>query len=475
MTKFRDWRLRQKFMAITALAAGLPLLFYAAIPLKSSFESLKSLQDDFLLSKMTAAESMVRQRRQMLEDTANLIAKHPDLQQFIQENSETLFNPVKSTDRTGAKKGERFQGIDLAYLYFSDGTVQFISAPPSYVNPQSFGKPIEEWLESESVRSSVTSGFSGVEGRKYLMAISKVRGRSEKEDSKTSYLVLGMDLDGEERVAQLFGTSVGDAMLTVDPKAETSDESIDPVTFIENDIEVGVRKPQKNLGKENQFLLTLYHPRGRYDEIESNQIWFFVLFLLGAYLAAVIGTAGSAAVVLKPLAKLIETMRSVSGPSTYSHRAPEDRKDEIGQLAINFNRLMRRLQVAQRELQIAQKHAIEAEKLETIHAMVITLAHEINNPLTALLGEAEMLLMDGRLIPADRTSVEVIRNMSVRIQKVITKLQDAQAVEMTAYTDWQQMIKVDLEEVAPAPVVASPQLVSDEAKSWNEGKTWDDA
>ncbi|MCB9783890.1 MAG: HAMP domain-containing protein [Candidatus Omnitrophica bacterium] len=35
-------------------------------------------------------------------------------------------------------------------------------------------------------------------------------------------------------------------------------------------------------------------------------------------------------------------MRSVSGPSTYSHRAPEDRKDEIGQLAINFNRLMRR-------------------------------------------------------------------------------------------------------------------------------------
>ncbi|MCB9783889.1 MAG: hypothetical protein H6751_13070 [Candidatus Omnitrophica bacterium] len=114
--------------------------------------------------------------------------------------------------------------------------------------------------------------------------------------------------------------------------------------------------------------------------------------------------------------------------------------------------------------------------METIHAMVITLAHEINNPLTALLGEAEMLLlMDGRLIPADRTSVEVIRNMSVRIQKVITKLQDAQAVEMTAYTDWQQMIKVDLEEVALAPVVASPQLVSDEAKSWNEGKTWDDA
>ncbi|MCB9783891.1 MAG: hypothetical protein H6751_13080 [Candidatus Omnitrophica bacterium] len=74
------------------------------------------------------------------------------------------------------------------------------------------------------------------------------------------------------------------------------------MTFIENDIEVGVRKPSENLGKENQFLLTLYHPRGRYDEIESNQIWFFVLFLLGAYLAAVIGTAGSAAVVLKPLA-----------------------------------------------------------------------------------------------------------------------------------------------------------------------------
>lgn len=158
--------------------------------------------------------------------------------------------------------------------------------------------------------------------------------------------------------------------------------------------------------------------------------------------------------VLRPLGRLIETMRSVSGPSTYSHRAPEDRKDEIGQLAINFNRLMRRLQVAQRELQIAQKHAIESEKLETVHAMVITLAHEINNPLTALLGEAEMLLMDGRLVPADRSSVEVIRNMSIRIQRVIAKLQDVQAVEMTAYTDWQQMIKIDLDDVKPA--AASP-------------------
>lgn len=435
-------------MAITVLAAGLPLLFYAAIPLKSSFDSLRSLQDDYLRSKMSAAESMLRMRRQTLEETANLIAAFPEIRRFAVDRQKELWGSRGKKTHWNRMGGGRFHGIDLIYLASPEGEVEFLSVPPANTDPKIYREPIENWNRTSLEEAPSTSGFCGLGGRKFLLAIARIADPDPAVGA--AFLALGVELEEDERVAELFGLGAGEASLSVDASGALAHSKTDPVTFVESDLEVGIRKPLKNLDLEDQFLLTLYHSRGRYDEIESHQIWFFVLFLLGAYLAAVFATAGSAAVVLRPLGRLIETMRSVSGPSTYSHRAPEDRKDEIGQLAINFNRLMRRLQVAQRELQIAQKHAIEAEKLETVHAMVITLAHEINNPLTALLGEAEMLLMDGRLVPADRSSVEVIRNMSMRIQRVIAKLQDVQAVEMTAYTDWQQMIKIDLDDVKSA-------------------------
>ncbi len=454
MTRFKDWRLRQKFMAITALAAGLPLLFYAAIPLKSSFESLKSLQKEFLEYKMNAAESVIKQRRLMLEQTASLLAADPHLRTvFFGDVDRT---PPHRNSATETVNMGHFQGVDLAYIYTPGEEAELLSELPSEISVDSLAHPVENWLKSRSEAFLSTSGFSGIDGRKYLLAISRFGSQSDGSADGLRCLVLGIDLENSKRLAELTAVTQGDVSLMVTTRESATEIGTDSSPFDANELELGVKKVQKSFDPESPFLLTLYHPRGEYDEIESNQIWFFVLFLLGAYLAAVIATAGSAAVVLRPLGRLIETMRSVSGPTTYNHRASEDRKDEIGQLAINFNRLMRRLQVAQRELQIAQKHALEAEKLETVHAMVITLAHEINNPLTALLGEAEMLLMDGRLLPADRTAVEVIRNMSMRIQRVITKLQDVQEVEMTAYTDWQQMIKINLEDTDPVdPVSAS--------------------
>jgi len=442
-------------MAITALAAGLPLLFYAAFPLKSSFESLETLQIGLLKTKMNAAESMVKQRRTMLEDTASLLAASTDLRQQIKGYLRAVREEKGGSTSIRISRGH-FQDIDLAYTYSMDGSIETLTDMPKDVSMESLSSPVLSWVNSRTRISPSTSGFGKVDGRKFLLAMAKVSAIPNADGDPEKFVVVGIDLEDSDRLTDLTGFSPGDVTLMVADPATARQLGSDATPFEANELNVGIKRIQKSFDTENPFLLTLFHPRGEYDQIESNQIWFFVAFLLGAYLAAVIGTAGSAAVVLRPLGRLIETMRSVSGPSTYNHRAPEDRKDEIGQLAINFNRLMRRLQVAQRELQIAQKHALEAEKLETVHAMVITLAHEINNPLTALLGEAEMLLMDGRLVPADRSSVEVIRNMSMRIQRVIIKLQDVQAVEMTAYTDWQQMIKVDLEDTHPVNPVGAP-------------------
>jgi signal transduction histidine kinase len=186
-------------------------------------------------------------------------------------------------------------------------------------------------------------------------------------------------------------------------------------------------------------------PRALFGPLISSQFWAFLLFTASLYLSAIIGTTCAAAVVLKPLKRLIELMGSVGGADTYKTRAPEDRSDEIGDLALSFNRLMSRLQMAQRELELVRKEEIEIERLEAIHAMVITVAHEVNNPLTFILGQAELMLMEDDLTPENRNSLEVIRNMSLRIANVIKQLQDLQKAEMTSYIDWQQMIKLEPE------------------------------
>jgi signal transduction histidine kinase len=140
---------------------------------------------------------------------------------------------------------------------------------------------------------------------------------------------------------------------------------------------------------------------------------------------------------------------------------PEDRADEIGRLAAGFNRLMARLEAAQMEIEAAEAQKIEAERLETIHAMVVTLAHEINNPLTYILGEADLMLMDDELSDEDRRRAELIRDMSLRISGVIQKLQDLQKAELVTYLDWQKMLRIgDDDPGNPSLATTSARLVN---------------
>ncbi|HUQ45999.1 MAG TPA: response regulator [Gemmatimonadaceae bacterium] len=103
--------------------------------------------------------------------------------------------------------------------------------------------------------------------------------------------------------------------------------------------------------------------------------------------------------------------------------------------------LRARLEIAgQRIIQNAARRAAEAELarsrwLAGIGETTIALEHEINNPLSALLGHAELLLMDDGLSAEQTESLRIIQEQASRIADVVRRLallKNPQSVEYLA-------------------------------------------
>ena len=100
--------------------------------------------------------------------------------------------------------------------------------------------------------------------------------------------------------------------------------------------------------------------------------------------------------VLGPLAQMTEITRSISS-GDYSVSIPIRSKDEVGQLAIAFNRMADSLQ--------------QIESLRK--TMMIDVAHELRTPLSNIQGYLEALI-DG-VVPANRETFELLHDETLRL------------------------------------------------------------
>jgi len=90
-----------------------------------------------------------------------------------------------------------------------------------------------------------------------------------------------------------------------------------------------------------------------------------------------------------------------------------------------------------------QERLIEAERCAAVGQIGITVRHEINNPLTAILGQTQLLLMRRKDLPEDvRQRLQIIEQLSMRIRDIVKKLEAIKKLETVEYTNGEMMINL---------------------------------
>ncbi|HEX8144643.1 MAG TPA: histidine kinase dimerization/phospho-acceptor domain-containing protein [Pyrinomonadaceae bacterium] len=76
-------------------------------------------------------------------------------------------------------------------------------------------------------------------------------------------------------------------------------------------------------------------------------------------------------------------------------------------------------------------------KLNEMAELVAHVRHEINNPLTGVIGQAQLLLRE-ELSPSARRRVETIEQLAGRIRDTVAQLREVQRTQLQSYSTNEQ-------------------------------------
>lgn len=179
-------------------------------------------------------------------------------------------------------------------------------------------------------------------------------------------------------------------------------------------------------GDESSGCLLLSSYEEALQELSETQR----MLLLGGLIAILLGSFTVWLIVRKlaqPLRELREGAEAV-GRGDFSILVPVSSRDECGLLAQTFNRMTENIRKSHEDLEqtvetlkTTQAQLVQREKLSAMGEFVSGVAHELNNPLTAVIGFAE-LLKQIDLDPKHSKYLDTIVAGAQRCHKIIQSL-----------------------------------------------------
>jgi signal transduction histidine kinase len=135
---------------------------------------------------------------------------------------------------------------------------------------------------------------------------------------------------------------------------------------------------------------------------------------------------------------------------------PAEGPAELAELAEYFNDMARSLARGRRELIEAHRSLARSERLATVGQLAAGVAHEVGNPVTAILSYAEVALRERTSAARTREMVEQIRGEALRIQSLVHEMLDLSRVDSLALepTDLGGLVRGSLERLQAQPLLA---------------------
>lgn len=143
----------------------------------------------------------------------------------------------------------------------------------------------------------------------------------------------------------------------------------------------------------------------------------FILYLtlVGGLISAIIIAFFLLKSLTKPLNELLLATRKIAS-GNLDHRIRLNSKDEFEELAKSFN-------VMTEDLKKSQVQLIQSAKLAAIGELASNIAHEINNPLTSILGYAGLIKTETDPLTR-KEDLEIIEKEALRAREIIKNLLD---------------------------------------------------
>jgi GAF domain-containing protein len=111
--------------------------------------------------------------------------------------------------------------------------------------------------------------------------------------------------------------------------------------------------------------------------------------------------------------------------------------------AIENAMLFQREKQSLKKLEQAQEELVRTQRLAAVGQIGVTVRHEVNNPLTVVLGNADWLLQECvNLRDEPQRALEAIRSNAIRIRDIVNRLEDIQTDQVTEYANGIEMIDI---------------------------------